>query len=165
MKVHLVNAGKYFSVILIQFANIFRHKLKGDTTLYVFIAVSLISTCYAFAWDLYMDWGLLRSKDSGKFLLRPKILLPQWFYYYAISTNLVLRFAWLIPLFSAGLPPWVHNTQLIVASLCLLEGYRRAQWAIIRLENEQNNNFEKYRTFLEIPAVKDEEDDASVSGR
>lgn len=42
-------------------------------------------------------------------------------------------------------------------TLCLAEGYRRAQWAIIRLENEQINNFEKYRTFLEIPPVKEDD--------
>jgi len=162
MKIHLLNAGKYFSVILIQFANIFRHKLKGDTTLTIFIAISLISTCYAYGWDLYMDWGLLRSKEAGKFMLRPKFMLPQWFYYYAIVSNLILRFAWVLPLLSSGLPPWVHSSGLLIASLCILEAFRRAQWAIIRLENEQNNNFEKYRTFLEIPAVKDDEEDEAA---
>jgi hypothetical protein len=39
----------------------------------------------------------------------------------------------------------------------LLEAFRRGQWSIIRLENEQINNFEKYRTFLEIPAVRDDD--------
>ena len=76
LKVHLVNAGKYFCMILIQFANIFKHKLKGETTLAIFIAISVISTLYAYSWDLYMDWGLLRSTERGKQLLRPKFLLP-----------------------------------------------------------------------------------------
>ena len=61
MKVHLVNAGKYFSVILIQFANIFRQKFRGDLTFYIFLSISIVSTFYGYAWDLYMDWGLLRS--------------------------------------------------------------------------------------------------------
>jgi len=141
MKVHLINAGKYFSVILIQFANIFKHKIRSDLTLYIFVAISLISTFYAFAWDLYMDWGLLRSKEAGKFALRPKILLPSWFYYYSIATNLVLRFTWILPLFASQMPSWITSTQVLVGILCLAEGYRRAQWAIIRLENEQINNF------------------------
>jgi hypothetical protein len=34
------------------------------------------------------------------------------------------------------------------------EGFRRALWALFRLENEQVNNFEKYRTILEIPPLK-----------
>ena len=110
MKVHLINAGKYFSVILIQFANIFRHKIKGDLTLYIFLAVSLLSTAYSYSWDLYMDWGLLRSKESGKLFLRPKILLPRWFYYYAIVSNFFLRFAWIAVIFSSSMPMWIHNT-------------------------------------------------------
>jgi xenotropic and polytropic retrovirus receptor 1 len=158
MRVHLINAGKYFSVILIQFANIFKHKIKGDLTLNIFVAISLISTLYAFAWDLYMDWGLLRSKEAGKFGLRSKILLPSWFYYYSIVTNFFLRFTWVLPLFASQMPAWVLNTQVLIGILCLAEGYRRAQWAIIRLENEQINNFEKYRTFLEIPAIKEEDE-------
>ncbi len=28
------------------------------------------------------------------------------------------------------------------------EAIRRAQWSLIRVENENNNNFEKYRTIL-----------------
>ena len=110
MKVHLINAGKYFSVILIQFANIFRHKIKGDLTLYIFLAVSLLSTAYSYSWDLYMDWGLLRSKETGKLFLRPKILLPRWFYYYAIISNFFLRFAWIAVIFSSSMPMWIHNT-------------------------------------------------------
>jgi len=63
MRVHLINAGKYLSMIMIQFSNIFRHKIKGDATMYIFLGIGLGSTVYAYCWDLYMDWGLLRSKD------------------------------------------------------------------------------------------------------
>ena len=126
MKVHLVNAGKYFSVILIQFANIFKHKIPGESTLNVFIGVSIASSLYAYSWDLYMDWGLLRCNEPGKRFLRPKFLLPRWFYYYAIISNFFLRFAWIIALFMSQMPLWVHNTQLIVTILCLAEGFRRA---------------------------------------
>ncbi len=159
MKAQLWNAGKYFSSILIQFANIFRHKLRGDVTLLIFIGVSILATVYSYGWDLYMDWGLLRSYQSGKWGLRTKFLLPTWFYYYAIVSNLILRFAWIVPLFAIYMPGWITNYQLLIVTLCLAELFRRAQWAIIRLENEQINNFEKYRTFLEIPAVKDEDEE------
>jgi hypothetical protein len=40
----------------------------------------------------------------------------------------------------------------------VLDGYRRAQWALIRVENENVNNFEKYRTFLEVPEVNESEE-------
>ncbi len=126
MKVHLVNAGKYFSVILIQFANIFKHKIRGDLTLTCFIVISVISTLYAFTWDLYMDWGLIRSKEKGRYMLRHKVLLPKWFYYYAIVTNLILRFAWIALLYTAYMPQWLNSSQALIMVLCLSEGYRRA---------------------------------------
>jgi hypothetical protein len=126
MRVHLVNAGKYFSVVLIQFANIFKHKIKGDLTFTIFVAISFISTVYAFSWDLYMDWGLLRSKERGKFMLREKFVLPPWYYYQAIVTNLILRFTWIAILFTSSLPQWVNNSQALIFMLSLAEGYRRA---------------------------------------
>ena len=33
------------------------------------------------------------------------------------------------------------------------EGFRRAQWALLRVENEQNNNLEAYRTIPIIPPI------------
>ena len=37
---------------------------------------------------------------------------------------------------------------------------RRFQWALIRIENENVNNFERYRNILTIPSFKDEEEDS-----
>lgn len=109
-----------------------------------------------------MDWGLVHNpltKKNSHPLLRVKRLLPTWFYYYAIISNLLLRFAWCLPY----LPPSVlpaglqANTQMLFIVLALAEGLRRAQWSLIRIENEQVNNPEKYRAMLEIPAVKEED--------
>jgi septin family protein len=36
-----------------------------------------------------------------------------------------------------------------------IEALRRTQWALIRIENENVNNFERYRTVLQIPEFKD----------
>jgi len=33
------------------------------------------------------------------------------------------------------------------------EGFRRSQWALLRVENEQNNNLEAYRTIPIIPPI------------
>lgn len=40
----------------------------------------------------------------------------------------------------------------------VVEGFRRAQWSLIRIENENVNNFERYRNILQIPAFKDDEE-------
>jgi len=37
--------------------------------------------------------------------------------------------------------------------LIAAEAIRRAQWALLRVENEQNNNLETYRTIPIIPPI------------
>lgn len=59
------------------------------------IVVVTFATLYSYAWDIYMDWGLLRDDRW----LRPKILFPQNWYYAAAFLNLVLRFIWILTLF------------------------------------------------------------------
>lgn len=44
----------------------------------------------------------------------------------------------------------------MIVILTVAEGFRRAQWALVRIENENINNFEKYRTILTIPTLKDD---------
>jgi septin family protein len=45
----------------------------------------------------------------------------------------------------------------VVLIQALGEAFRRTMWALIRIENEKVNNFEKYRNILTIPSFKDEE--------
>lgn len=87
-----------------------------------------------------MDWGLIRSKDPKTYALRDKLLYPKWFYYYAIISNFIMRFFWLLNLPSTGYgPPWVKN-HAITFIMMFVEGFRRAQWSLIRIENEHVNN-------------------------
>jgi hypothetical protein len=48
---------------------------------------------------------------------------------------------------------------LIVLFLSVAEGFRRAQWSLIRIENENVNNFEKYRNILQIPEFREEDEE------
>ncbi len=109
-----------------------------------------------------MDWGLLRSQEEGKRYLRPKLLYPAKFYYFAAVLNFILRFFWLLTLMpNEFFNQYFTNAQWWILIASVGEGIRRAQWSLIRVENENNNNFEKYRTILQIPNVKEdgEEDD------
>ena len=59
---------------------------------------------YCLVWDFYMDWGLFRKNDDHKrFPLRPKnkSRFPTKFYYFAIFTNAILRFVWIIPIYNS----------------------------------------------------------------
>jgi xenotropic and polytropic retrovirus receptor 1 len=93
---HLRNAGKYFASMCVPFVGLWLVKFQYDGVFWTYLAVRVFSTVYSYSWDLYMDWGLIRSREPLKYALRPKITFPRYFYYWAAITNLFLRFFWLI---------------------------------------------------------------------
>jgi xenotropic and polytropic retrovirus receptor 1 len=79
-----------------------------------------------------MDWGLVRSKNG----LRSMINFNPIFYYFAIITDLLLRFTWtIILIFDPRQHPWL-TTFAFSTLIGVLELIRRWQWSIIRIENE-----------------------------
>ena len=62
----------------------------------LYLTVQSIYTLYGFCWDVYMDWGLLRSKEKGKYGLRDKLYFQTWFYYYAMVSNILFYCTWCI---------------------------------------------------------------------
>jgi hypothetical protein len=110
-----VNAGKYFSKLVVPFAllltNGFRdlkgNKHVGDDYFMVYFVFQTIATLYCAAWDYYMDWGLWRSTEAGKYGLRPKMSYPAKFYYIASGVNLFLRFFWVFQIYAI---PWADPT-------------------------------------------------------
>ena len=114
---------------------------------YFFIAyfcIACIATSYMIFWDIYMDWGLAR-KGSKNIFLRDNILYPPKYYYFAIIVNVILRLTWLNIFLE------IKNDEVKVFILSILEVYRRSQWSLFRVENENANNPEQYRAILEIP--------------
>jgi len=89
-----------------------------------------------------------------KYGLRQIIAFSSWFYYWAIVSDLVLRLTWCIsvPLNPVDYP-WVRSVKY-ATFIALLELFRRWQWSLLRIENEQVNNLEKYRIILEVPEVR-----------
>ena len=102
-----------------------------------------------------MDWGLFRHfKRDGKRFLREKLVYHPYFYYYAIVSDLFLRFVWIFAIWLYGSKTDVYNRmQGTTAILITCEAFRRSQWALLRIENEQCNNFEQYRTIPIIPPI------------
>ena len=99
-------------------------------------------------WDIYVDWGLGRF-GAKNFFLRDTIVYPKKWYYIVIIIDTFLRFSWTWNFFSIkGLDDEYKN--LIFA---LLEAYRRIQWCVFRIENENVSNPENYRTILAIPEL------------
>ena len=103
-----------------------------------------------------MDWGLLRASKGSPRFLRDKYNYHPCFYYWCIFSDFVLRFWWVAGLFAVtnGVKGNVfHDLKLFAGINIVLEAFRRAQWSLVRVENEQNNNFEGYRTIAKIPPI------------
>lgn len=188
-KIHLVNAGKYFSCLVSPAVLIFLTsssasqglKYDQDYLYWLYFACHLVQTTYCFLWDIIMDWGLLsflRKQDKKKAgkneveavdqdpqgknrankihnrWLREKINYAPCFYYWAIVSDFVLRYIYILFLYKLGQPDSFFNQiDTMFAISTFAEGFRRAQWALLRVENEQNNNLEAYRTIPIIPPI------------
>ena len=139
---YLINAGKYFTtfpvVILFALFSINRQSItdslrfRSEGALFIsWVLVSIINAIYTFMWDVYMDWGLLRSRN----LLRPR-LGYQWkpLYYVAIVQDFILRFAWS---FRISLDLQLEaQVNLMYTLLAGLEIFRRFVWNFFRVEFE-----------------------------
>ncbi|TNV84614.1 hypothetical protein FGO68_gene2192 [Halteria grandinella] len=157
LAVNLKNAFKYFLSIIAGIAGIlYTLDNTSKSKLAAFVTLQTIAQLVSYSWDLYMDWGLLRSWKSKSFLLRKKKMFPAWFYYCAITTNLIMRFMWVLNINSKTFPKFMTENLLNGLLLSFIEILRRAQWAVLRIENENCNNFERYRNILQIPEPEDD---------
>ena len=120
-----------------------------------YVIYASFNTIYCVLWDYYMDWGLLRSFQSGtRFLRSNKLLYPKWFYYFGLVMNFPLRCLWYVQV--AHFEGWEADPNFYLFIFSVGEGFRRMIWTLLRVENENVNNFEKYRTILQIPAYREE---------
>ncbi|KAJ3561629.1 hypothetical protein NP233_g10081 [Leucocoprinus birnbaumii] len=163
---HLINAGKYgLGVISYLFYYLWLHQGEirlfphmhneadlgiakhDDIWLPIWLIFMTFYSLYAITWDLLMDWSLLRRR-SKHFLLRNELGYPthKFAYYFAIVTNCIIRFVWLIYVPERG--PNMILRQFIYG---FLEMLRRAQWNFYRLENEHIGNLDQYRFASELP--------------
>ena len=143
----LANAGKYSASLIVIALSI-----AGGRNDY-WLAMSMLSTLFAFAWDVLVDWGLgpqpLRRAvrryldphapsgvdytESASWWLRPvRVYHPSW-YVAAIFTDLVARLGWAVYI-SPGQQVVAAHVTLLLGTVELL---RRAVWALLRLEWEQ----------------------------
>ncbi|ODN00179.1 Xenotropic and polytropic retrovirus receptor 1 [Orchesella cincta] len=152
---HLANAGKYsttFFVVLFSTLNLYYKEQNNENFnpfFFLWIAASIISSCYAYIWDIKMDWGLFDKNAGENTFLREEIVYSSpTYYYFAIVEDLILRFGWAISL-SLTEMGYVHG-DLMVSVLAPLEVFRRFVWNFFRLENEHLNNCGKFRAVRDI---------------
>jgi len=150
LKIHLLNAGKYVSSIAVYVVYYhWRHLGSGrDASFIVYVLFATISSIYTCSWDLLMDWSLMRPKAPWPFLredlLFGKEVIPA--YYFAIFSDIILRFDWVFYIPTGGLSLTVRAWLF-----ACLEALRRFQWNFYRVENEHIGNADRYRVTKEIP--------------
>lgn len=78
---HLVNAGKYSTTILmVIFAtlksfNARHYENTFDNPYTILLLLSgILSSCYAYTWDIKMDWGLFDSNAGENKFLREEVV-------------------------------------------------------------------------------------------
>lgn len=86
--------------------------------------------------------------------MRETILYPAWAYYIAALLDLMLRFAWVLSLLPMRVLHELWGEYFLVVFADILEWFRRSMWATFRVENENINNFERYRAVPDIPKLK-----------
>ena len=66
---------------------------------WLFLLSKTISTFYALAWDLKMDWGFFAANPGENRLLREETVYPSTTYYYlAMAEDIILRLLWVLGL-------------------------------------------------------------------
>ncbi|XP_018566872.1 xenotropic and polytropic retrovirus receptor 1 [Anoplophora glabripennis] len=152
---HVVNACKYatsfFVVVFSTLNKVYDNGSEADENpfFYLWICASLISSCYAYTWDIKLDWGLFDAKAGDNKFLREEIVYSStWFYYFAIIEDFILRFGWAFLISMTEMGYALENSMVTV--LAPLEVFRRFIWNFFRLENEHLNNCGKFRAVRDI---------------
>ena len=163
---HLVNAGKYsttFFVVIFSTLNaVYYDSESYNPFFYLWIISAVISSCYAYTWDIKMDWGLLDNNATENPVLRDEMVYSSFgYYYFAMLEDLALRFGWAISLSLTEMG--YASGDLMTSILSPLEVFRRFVWNFFRLENEHLNNCGKFRAVRDISVAPiDASDQAQI---
>lgn len=122
--IHLINAGKYCSTIIVAWLYMNWRaggSDKSSAAFAVWVLFACLNSIYTSSWDLVVDWSLLRPGFKG---LRPDLAFG-WpgFYYFAMVTNVLIRFIWIW-----YIPDMKRLSKFRSWLFALLEMIRRWQW-------------------------------------
>lgn len=95
-----------------------------------------------------------------RFLLRDKLMYPSTYYYVAMLINFILRLIWLVGFIQLSFIDSVLEGEIKIFFFSFVEILRRIIWTTLRVENENVNNLEKYRSIMEIPSLPDKFNDS-----
>lgn len=145
---HLANMSKYMiTTIYYCLLSVYRIDRTNQTRA-AFIFFACINSLYTSSWDIFMDWSLMQPQ-AKHFLLRDTLFFKNpLVYYFAMVTNVILRFQWIFYAFFSN-----QVQQSAVTSFCiaLAEIVRRFIWIFFRMENEHRTNVILFRASRDAP--------------
>jgi hypothetical protein len=110
-----------------------------------------------------MDWGFLNKYPGKNKYLREQIVYPKKYSYFAIITNILFRYIWLINIFIQFESIFAEYSDIIGFSFGFIEIFRRFIWNHFRLENEHLNNCGEFRAVRDISIVPNIIDHQNIS--
>nr|CDS27442.1 xenotropic and polytropic retrovirus receptor 1 [Hymenolepis microstoma] len=161
---HLMNAGKYSTTLIAIIFAAISGIVHSRVVFVLMVLARLVSSVCTTAWDLVMDWGLLDRHSKENPLLREELVYRFRAYYYgAIIEDVIIRFAWILPLAFRNFPQLV-DTEIVTSVVMFAEVTRRIIWNFFRLENEHLNNCGNFRAVRDIGIAPIRKESPSPSG-
>ena len=113
-----------------------------------FITVSTVNSAYSSFWDVCMDWSLMQL-SSDNYLLRDVLIYKRKpIYYAAIAFDILMRFQWVVYVFT---PYKISHSALTAFAIAVAELIRRFVWMFFRMENEHATNVNLFRVSRVCP--------------
>ena len=144
-KIDFFNMIKYVLAMITVFFSLYLYLYPlSEVVFWGWIIFASLSTLYSYYWDLKMDWGFLDPNSKHKYLRNELSYHNVGFYYFAIVSNFLLRFSWILSL-SSGIVDKSIRKELFTFLLGFLEMTRRAIWNFFRVEKEHIANMGLFR--------------------
>mmetsp|Transcript_10470 Transcript_10470/g.23772 ORF Transcript_10470/g.23772 Transcript_10470/m.23772 type:complete len:877 (+) Transcript_10470:76-2706(+) len=189
---HVVNAIKYLTCVVMVALSVlggFQH-IVGPHVVWTKYRISwfgflVLSTVYAYLWDIIQDMGLIRiircdtNRLGWTYMVRTSsVFYNRKVFWWVAITNLLGRCAWAITIVPHHICKNMKDLeeaeaerafdQLIITITALIEVCRRGQWTLFRIEHEYSSNPNNYQSFSEVPStviakVQEDQEDKAFS--
>ena len=131
-RAHLINAGKYSTTFFVAIFSVLdsaysRTHIFFNPLFFCYIGAMVVNSTYNFLWDITRDWGLFSSHSIP---IENRLYPSQYFYYFGVMEDFILRFSWVMFIPLQFHFPYYH--EIIVTVFTSLEVTRRFIWNFFR---------------------------------